>query len=62
VQVWKEALAQKQKAPYLRHFLTNGVVQDFHFCPYEVSALFPVPPPPHNHVFASPPAPAGTVA
>eukprot|EP00884_Botryococcus_braunii_P011281 jgi/Botrbrau1/20153/Bobra.0173s0055.2 len=35
VEVWKDALVNKQKAPYLRHFLSNGILQDFHFCPFE---------------------------
>lgn len=42
VQVWKDALAQKQESPYMRHTLASGVLRNFHFCPYEV----PCPPPP----------------
>lgn len=36
VQVWKDALAQKQDSPYMRHTLASGTLRDFHFCPYEV--------------------------
>lgn len=39
VQVWKDALAQKQESPYMRHTLPSGVLRDFHFCPYEVIFL-----------------------
>ena len=35
VQVWKDALARKAKAPYLNHSFEGGHLQDFHFCPYE---------------------------
>ncbi|EIE26391.1 WD40 repeat-like protein [Coccomyxa subellipsoidea C-169] len=35
VQVWKDALAQKQESPYMRHTLPSGVLRDFQFCPYE---------------------------
>ncbi|BDA41031.1 WD repeat-containing protein 46 [Coccomyxa sp. Obi] len=35
VQVWKDALAQKQESPYMRHTLASGTIRDFHFCPYE---------------------------
>lgn len=38
MQVWKDALAQKQESPYMRHTLAIGTIRDFHFCPYEVSA------------------------
>lgn len=44
LQVWKDALQTRQPAPYMRHFLSNGLVQDFHFCPYEVPPLSPPPP------------------
>ncbi|KAK9916905.1 hypothetical protein WJX75_008601 [Coccomyxa subellipsoidea] len=35
VQVWKDALAQKQESPYMCHTLASGVLRNFHFCPYE---------------------------
>ena len=35
-QVWKDALAEKQQSPYMRHTLAGGVLRDFQFCPYEV--------------------------
>ena len=38
VNVWKDALATKQKSPYMTHSLQAGQLRDFHFCPYEVSA------------------------
>lgn len=37
VNVWKDALATKQKSPYMTHTLQAGQLRDFHFCPYEVS-------------------------
>ncbi|KAK9810541.1 hypothetical protein WJX72_012424 [[Myrmecia] bisecta] len=35
VQVWKDALAEKQQSPYLTHVMPQGMLRDFHFCPYE---------------------------
>ena len=38
LQVWKDALAQKQQSPYMRHTLSGGTLRDMRFCPYEVTA------------------------
>lgn len=37
VQVWKDAIAQKAKAPYMNHRVANGAgtVKAIRFCPYE---------------------------
>ena len=40
MQVWKDALAQKQESPYMRHTLASGTIRNFHFCPYEVNVPF----------------------
>lgn len=34
-QVWKDALATKQKLPYMRHHLGGEVIHDMAFAPYE---------------------------
>lgn len=41
MQVWKDALVQKQESPYMRHTLASGTIRDFHFCPYEVTVPSP---------------------
>ena len=35
VEVWKDGLAVKAKAPYVSHLNSGMVVRDIHFCPYE---------------------------
>ena len=35
VEVWKDALADKQQKPYLVHRCTGHRIQDLRFCPYE---------------------------
>ena len=35
VQVWRDALSSKQQAPYMSHVVTNGVIEDLAFCPFE---------------------------
>lgn len=35
INVWKDALKDKASAPYVVHTLQGGVLEDFHFCPYE---------------------------
>eukprot|EP00003_Mantamonas_plastica_P019837 TRINITY_DN32196_c0_g1_i1.p1 TRINITY_DN32196_c0_g1~~TRINITY_DN32196_c0_g1_i1.p1 ORF type:complete len:391 (-),score=127.92 TRINITY_DN32196_c0_g1_i1:674-1699(-) len=35
VQIWKDALAQKARSPYLKHSINGHVVQNLAFCPYE---------------------------
>ena len=39
--MWKDALAAKAQAPYMRHSLAGGTLRDFHFCPFEVGLLRP---------------------
>ncbi|KAL3140161.1 hypothetical protein ABBQ38_004438 [Trebouxia sp. C0009 RCD-2024] len=40
VNVWKDALTNKQKSPYMTHNLQGGQLRDFHFCPYELKPVF----------------------
>lgn len=35
-QVWREALAEKQQAPYMRQTLASAGLRGLRFCPYEV--------------------------
>lgn len=35
VQVWKDALATKQKSPYVKHVFTKCQLENLKFCPYE---------------------------
>mmetsp|Transcript_8489 Transcript_8489/g.24334 ORF Transcript_8489/g.24334 Transcript_8489/m.24334 type:complete len:556 (-) Transcript_8489:100-1767(-) len=35
VQIWKDALTEKAKAPYLNHTFHGGTLADVSFCPYE---------------------------
>lgn len=35
MQVWKDALAAKQKSPYLTHTIPNGTLRRSRFVPYE---------------------------
>lgn len=35
VEIWKDALSQKAKSPYLSHRNQSMAVRDIHFCPYE---------------------------
>jgi U3 small nucleolar RNA-associated protein 7 len=35
VQVWKNTSQEKQKAPYMKHKIHDGVVQAVKFLPYE---------------------------
>ena len=35
MQVWQDALAQKQQSPYMRQTLASGGVRGLRFCPYE---------------------------
>lgn len=39
VNVWKDALSNKQQSPYMSHTVQGGQLRDFHFCPYEVCVL-----------------------
>ena len=36
MQVWQDALAEKQQSPYMRQTLASGGLRGLRFCPYEV--------------------------